>query len=526
MGLTAEILAATLRGRRRLLKGQTGRTADMLFAAWAVLVVFIRFTLNCALAVRELRAGSHAAGTAIAEFCQLHALGVAALFTFLAASLSLGTAGLDRRRLVLTPVPFARLLTVEIAGLLASPVSAVVLIFIFPAAAPLVFAARPLAGLASLLLCFAAAIGLGASLAVALSSSPRAGRIAGPLRGISAAVLVALVLANFDFAWKGGPVRLSVFMQWTLLDDGAGGGLLPLLRPWSPSAWIAARGVSAPAGLLLAGALAAAAVSLFALGFHRALRAAGRGARAGAGRLRLGAGLGVRRGWRPARAVFGGSMPAAMFRHELRALASRRASMAGAAAALACTAWTILSREASLNIPVFGAILALASLFPYASNLFGADGHALGRYLMASPDWGAVLACRNAAYGTAAVILVAPIAAAAAARISFAAACGVALTALLVASLHGLWGNVSSMILPSAEHGAKARPPAFANQVAHAAAWVVPLVLHRSVAPLGTAGYAAAAGACLAGAALLSAAMARRARRHLGDEVESILGRM
>lgn len=522
MGLSGEILAATLRSRRRGLKKQTSRTADMLFAAWAILVVFIRFTLNAALAVRELRTGSAPVGRALGEFCQLHVLGVAALFAFLVASLALGTSGLDKRRLVLSPVPFSRLLLAEIAGLLASPVSVVVAAFIVPAAAPLWFFPRPVAALAGLLLCFPAAVFLGAALAVALAASPRAAHLAGPLRGITVAVLIGLVLANFDFKWKAGPVSLSVFMQWTLLDDGAAGGLLPMLRPWSPSAWIAGRGVTGGVGVLLSAALLVVGVGLFGLSHHRALRAAGRGFRPASGVLPFGLGS-VRQ--RPPRVAQVG-LPATMLRHELRQLASRGASRTGLIVALAFCAWTLFSREATVNIPLLGAVLVLASLFPYASNLFGADGPALGRYLMASPDWGVVLASRNTAHAAAATVLLAPIIVATALRISPAAAGSVALSALLAAALHGLWGNVSSMILPSAQGGPRARPPAFANQLALLAVWGIPFVLHRSVARFATAGYAAATGACLLGAVILFAVMARRARLHFGEEVEAVLGRM
>jgi hypothetical protein len=494
----------------------------MLFAAWATLVVLIRFTLNCALAVRELRGGSRAVGLALAEFCALHALGVALLFSFLVSSLLLGTIGLDRRRLLLSPVSFPALMLSEIAGLLASPVSAIVLAFVVPAVVPLLLLPQPTLAVCALLASFAAAILIGSALSMAVSLSPRGRGVAGLFRGAFAAVLVTLVLANFDFQWKAGPISLFVFMKRTLLDDGAGRGLLAVLRPWSPSSWIAARGVSPAVGLLLSVGLAAASVALFGLLLSRALRAAGRGPQrelSRTGRKPRRVSTGARRS--PAASLF-----PALFSHELGLLASRGATRFGAFAAAGFAAWTLASREASVNIPLLGAILVLASLFPYASNLFGADAHALRRYVMLSPDWGAIFAARDAAYLTASAALLAPLVVVAAVRISGAAALSLALSALLVAVAHVLWGNVSSILLPSAEGGMGARPPGFANQVALLAAWGLPLALDRSLAPFGTPLYDTAAAACVLAGLLLGGIMLRRARKHFDKEVEGVLGRM
>lgn len=520
--MTGEILAATLRSRRRGLKRQTLRTADMLFAAWATLVVLIRFTLNCALAVRELRGGSRAVGLALAEFCALHSLGVALLFSFLVSSLLLGTIGLDRRRLLLSPVSFPALMLSEIAGLLASPVSAIVLAFVVPAVVPLLLLPQPTLAVCALLASFAAAILIGSALSMAVSLSPRGRGVAGLFRGAFAAVLVTLVLANFDFQWKAGPISLFVFMKRTLLDDGAGRGLLAVLRPWSPSSWITARGVSPAVGLLLSVGLAAASVALFGLLLSRALRAAGRGPQRESSRTRRKLGRVSTGAGRPLAA----SIFPALLSHELGLLASRGATRFGAFAAAGFAAWTLASREASVNIPLLGAILVLASLFPYASNLFGADAHALRRYVMLSPDWGAIFAARDAAYLAAAAALLAPLVVAAAVRISGSAAGSLALSALLVAVAHVLWGNVSSILLPSAEGGVGARPPGFANQVALLAAWGLPLALDRSLARFGTPLYDAAAAACVLAGFLLGGVMLRRAREHFDKEVEGVLGRM
>jgi hypothetical protein len=516
--MTGEILAATLRYRRRGLKRQTLRTADMLFAAWATLVVLIRFALNCALAVRELRGGSRAVGLALAEFCALHALGVALLFSFLVSSLLLGTIGLDRRRLLLSPVSFPALMLSEIAGLLASPVSALVTAFVVPAAVPLLLLPQPTLAVCALLASFAAAILIGSALSMAVSLSPRGRGVAGLFRGAFAAVLLTLVLANFDFQWKAGPISLFVFMKRTLLDDGAGRGLLAALRPWSPSSWIAARGVSPAVGLLLSVGLATASVALFGLLLSRALQAAGQGPRRESSRTSR----------KPGRVSAGArrSPATSLFSHELGLLASRGATRFGALAAAGFAAWTLASREASVNIPLLGAILVLASLFPYASNLFGADGYALRRYVMLSPDWGAIFAARNAACLAGSAALLAPLVVVAAVRISGAAALSLALSALLVAVAHVLWGNVSSILIPSAEGGTGAQPPGFANQVALLAAWGLPLALDRSLARFGTPLYDAAAGACVLAGVLLGGIMLRRAREHFDKEVEGVLGRM
>ncbi len=514
--MTGLLLSAARRARRRALKRQTARTADMLLAAWLTVVALIRFTLNETIAVRELSRGSALAGQALAEFSALHALGVALAFTFLVSSLSLGTTGLDKRRLVLSPVPFASTLLSELAGLLSSPVSAIVAAFLLPAAVPFAFFPHPVAAIASLLLCFAAALCIAASASTLLAASPRAGRVAGPLRIVFAVTMVGLVLANFDFQWKGGPVRMFVFTKGMLLDDGAGAGLLPRLRPWSPSAWIAGHGVRPAGGLLLSAGLAAAAAALFGLAVRVSLREAARGPRAAA------AG-GLPGGLRRRRPVPRGGAGQVMFVHELRSLAARGATLAGAAAALAVTAWTLFARDNAAAIPLFGAVLALASIFPYASNLFGRDGAALARYVMLSPDWGTVFASRSAAHVTAAAALVAPLAAASAARLGAAVALSVALATLLAAALHALYGIASSMLLPSAEAGH--RSPPFANQLAVVAAWAAPWALGRA-ARFGTAAYMLGAGACLAGAAVAWTAVVRRIRARFADDAEAVLERM
>jgi hypothetical protein len=515
VGLTGEIISATRRHRRRGLKRQTLRAADMLFAGWATLVVLIRFALNCALAVRELRGGSRAVGLALAEFCSLHALGVAVLLSFLGSSLSLGTATLDRRRLLLSSVPFPALFLAEIAGLFAGPASALGIAFIVPMVAALLLLPQPIVALFAFLACFAAAIALGGALSTAVSLGPRGLRPAGLVRGAFAAALVALVLANFDFQWKAGPVSLFVFTKRTLLDDGAGQGLLAILRPWSPSAWISASGISAVPGLLASAALAGASVALFGLLLSLSMRAAGHSP------------VLVRGSSRPrTRRPSSSSLFAALFSHELGLLASRGATRVGALAAAGFAAWTLASREASMNIPLLGAIVALAALFPYASNLFGADGQALRRYVLLSPDWGAVFAARNAASLTASAALLAPLTVAAAVRISLSAAVAFALCAALVAMLHILWGNFSSMLLPSIAGRTGARPPGFANQIALFAAWGLPLALDRSLARFGTRMFDAAAGAGLLACCLLYGIMLRRVREHFAKEVEGVLARM
>ena len=422
--------------------------------------------------------------------------------------------GLDRRRLILTPASFTSLYLAELAGLLSSPVSAIVAAFIVPAVLPLAFLPHPALAIPSFLLCFAAAILVGSALSTLLSTGPRSAGIAAPFRIAFAAVMIGLVLANFDFQWKDGRVSLFVFMQRSLLDDGAGSGLLPLLRPWSPSAWIAARGLSGWAGLLLSAALAVAAAAFLALAMRTALAAAAAGPRESS--------LSARRRSGP---VPRGTPGAVLLAHELRRLSSRGPTRFGAAAAVGVAAWTLLARDVSASMPMFGVVIALAALFSFASNIFGPDGPALRRYLMLSPDWGAVFASRNGAYGVTAAAFLLPLAAAAAIRISPGAAACVLLTGLLVAMIHCLWGNVSSMLLPSAEAGPRARAPAFANQVALLAAWAIPFALHRSLR-FGTPAYALAAGGCLLGAAILYAVMLARVRGHFAEDAEAVLARM
>jgi hypothetical protein len=54
---TRAILAATRLSRRRLVKLRAPRAADMMLQSWLVLVVFVRFAVNCAAAARELARG-------------------------------------------------------------------------------------------------------------------------------------------------------------------------------------------------------------------------------------------------------------------------------------------------------------------------------------------------------------------------------------------------------------------------------------------------------------------------------------
>jgi hypothetical protein len=282
------------------------------------------------------------------------------------------------------------------------------------------------------------------------------------------------------------------------------------------------------AGLLASTALAGASVALFGLLLSLAMRAAGHGAASGP---RRGARRELGRERRKPKWAAAGTRPgarlfSALFSHELGLLASRGATRFGALAAAGFAAWTLASREASMNIPLLGAIVALAALFPYASNLFGADGQALRRYVLLSPDWGALFAARNAASLAASAALLAPLIVAAAVRISISAAVAFTLCAALVAMLHILWGNFSSMLLPSIAGRTGARPPGFANQIALFTAWGLPLALDRSLARFGTRLFDAAAGAGMLACCLLYGIMLRRVQEHFAEEVEGVLGRM
>ncbi len=182
----------------------------------------------------------------------LHFLVIAFLLPLLSSTLSLGAAGLDRKRLTLGGISFGSIALVELAALFTHPVTWITFLFIVPAALPL--ATMPFSGfsIAALVVVFFAALLAAQALGNILATSRRAHRISGAFRFIFTAALLVLVASNADFTWDAGTVRISLFQHPTLLTDGAGNGLLFLFRPWSPSVWIFRGWVVPSAALLIA----------------------------------------------------------------------------------------------------------------------------------------------------------------------------------------------------------------------------------------------------------------------------------
>lgn len=125
------------------MKLRSPRSADMMLQAWLMVAVFARFAANCALSWRELARGTPAVGNALAEFSMLHFLLVAFLLSFLSSVLSLGAAGLDRRRLALCGVRVSLFLPAELVTLVTWPMTFVIAAFLVPAAFPLLRLVRP-----------------------------------------------------------------------------------------------------------------------------------------------------------------------------------------------------------------------------------------------------------------------------------------------------------------------------------------------------------------------------------------------
>ncbi len=513
MGIVRELLSATARHRRRGLKEETLRKGDMFIAAWLTAAVFIRFAVNVSFAMREIGSGKREAGLAIAEFNMLHFLVVTFLLTFLVSSLFLGSMGLDRRRLGSSPVGFPKLLLAEIAGLLFNPMGAVVLPFVFPAVLQLLILPRPPAAVATLLACFLSVYLMAWALSAALSLNPSIRRATGSLRVVFTAVMLGLLLANFDFQWKDGGVKLFLFQHPFLLADAAGGGLLSLLRPWSPSAWImgAARDPMSAPWPLFAAAAVVAAMGLSALASHGtyalALRQREEGRASGRRRGLLGR----------------GGLFRVLFSKEISYLLGSMGIRFGACAAAACSLWLMAAREPTVNIAILGAFLVLAAGFPYPSNLFGHDGAAVRRYALASLDWGTLFLAKNIAYVAMTAAPLALLSLAAAIRASAAESLSLALTAAVLLALCVLWGNLSSILVPSA---AGRRDGVFANQLFPVAVWAAPFFIGRSIAGFTTAAYRFVMLGCLLLSLIMYARMWRRISLHFDSEVEKLIGRL
>ncbi len=513
MGIVRELLSATARHRRRGLKEETLRKGDMFVAAWLTAAVFIRFAVNVSFAMREIGSGKREAGLAIAEFNMLHFLIVTFLLTFLVSSLFLGSMGLDRRRLGSSPVGFPRLFLVELSGLFFNPMNAAILPFAVPAVLQLLILPRPPAAVATLLACFLTVYLMAWTLSTVLSLSPPINRSAGFLRILFTAVMLALLLANFDFQWKDGGVKLFLFQHPLLLADAAGGGLLSRLRPWSPSAWImgAARDPMSAPWPLFAAAAVVAALGLSALASHSAYAIAPR-------QREEGRASGRRRGLLGRAGLF-----RVLFSKEISYLLGSMGIRLGALAAVTCSLWLLATKEPTVNIAILGAFLVLAAGFPYPSNLFGHDGAAVRRYALASLDWGTLFLAKNIAYLAVTAAPLALVSLAAAIRASMAESLSLALTAAILLCFYVLWGNLSSVLVPEA---AGRRDGVFANQLFAVGIWAVPFFVNRSVAGFTTAAYRFVMLGCLLLSCFMYALMWRRISLHFDSEVEKLIGRL
>ncbi len=513
MGIVRELLSATARHRRRGLKEETLRKGDMFFAAWLTAAVFIRFAVNVSFAMGEIGSGKWEAGLAIAEFNSLHFLVVTFLLTFLVSSLFLGSMGLDRRRLGSSPVGFPKLFLAELIGLFFNPMGAVVLPFAVPAVLELLILPHPPAAVATLLACFLAVYLMAWTLSTALSLRPSINRSAGFLRIAFTAVMLGLLLANFDFQWKDGGVKLFLFQHPILLAGAGGGGFLPSLRPWSPSAWImgAAQDPMSAPWPLFAAAAAVAALGLSALASHGANAMAPRQREAG-------------RASRRRRGLLGrGGLFRVLFSNEISYLLGSMGIRLSWCAAAACSLWLLAAREPTVNIAILGAFLVLAAGFPYPSNLFGHDGAAVRRYALASLDWGTLFLAKNIAYVAVTAAPLALVCLAAAIRASAAEGLSLALTSAVLLALSVLWGNLSSILVPSASGR---RDGVFANQLFPIAVWAVPFLVNRSVAGFATASYRFVMLGCLLLSCIMYALLWRRISLRFDFEVEKLIGRL
>lgn len=505
MGEVRDLLRATRTSRRRMMKIREPRGADMMLYAWLVVVILIRFSLNCAIAVRQLHAARFDVGSAITEFSMLHLLLIVFLLTFLSSTLSLGAGNLDRGRLALLGVPTLTVVRAQFAALISSPLSGVAFLFALPAAAPLFFLPHPAASLAALLLCFAAALLAGAALGNGLARSPGAHRVAGAFRFVFAAVMLGLVAANFDFQWSDGAVTLFVFQKGLLLSDTQGGGLLSRLRPESPSAWIL-NGWLAPSALLAV--LMLVAYALASAGMPR------QGGTMAAGNMRSGSSK------QPSKPV---GIAATLFRHELRHAAARPSGFGAVALGLAFALFLVLTPHPTIGLGILDGVFVLLTGFSAVSNSFGYDGGALRRYALLNPGADIIFWAKNRAWLILMGMALVPGLAVLAARTSptLAGSLSVGMLAVLVASV--LWGNLSSLLFPIVQGGG--RQPAFANQLAPFVLCAIPWALHAWVAPLGSAGFAVACIAFCGIAAIIYARFLKRIAGSFDAEVESTLAR-
>jgi hypothetical protein len=328
-------------------------------------------------------------------------------------------------------------------------------------------------------------------------------RISGAFRLIFTGALLGILFSNPDFQWTSDSVRIFLFQHPMLLLDEARGGFLGALGSWSPSVWIFHGWVAAAVASMIA------ALGLYVLSLRGMFDAAG----------------GVRspRPYTKVERVRGTSVAAVIYRHELRYLASSPGGVVAMGAGIAAGAWLLGSRHPSTAISLFGGFLALAAAFAYPANTFGHDGHALRRYALLGPDWGLVFAAKNRAWLTVMGVSLALPIASDAARVSVASGVSLLLAAGLVLALAIVWGNVSSMLLPS-RHGT-GQAPAFVNQIAPFGLCALPLGIHLAATRFGSITFDVAVGGGLVAAIALYAFLLRRISRSFDADVENVLAR-
>jgi hypothetical protein len=505
---TRAILTATRLSRRRLMKLRAPRAADMMLQSWLVLVVFVRFAANCAAAARELARGGDIVGPALARFTLAHFVLVAFLLSFLSAALSLGAAGLDRRRLLLTGVRARAEVAAEILALATWPMTAVIAAFLVPAAFVALRLPRPVAAAAGLVLVFLSALLLGALLGVAVTLLRAWRRLGGGFRFVFVAALIGLVLSNFDFDWSAGEVRILVFQHPVVLRDASGAGLLGVLSGWGPWSWIA-DGRWFPCAVLALVSLAACA--------------------AGAGRALVRAGaLDSSTETAPGRALRARGRRATLVSGELRRIAFSGVGAAAVATGFGGAAWLAATAQPAAGIPLLGGFILLAAGFGTAANVFGADGGAVRRYALAGLAWHRIYLARNTAWLAVMGAGYVPLLAAAIVRLG--AAPGLSVFAVfvlwLVASV--AWGNLASLVFaaPMARRRTPREGPPFVNQAAPFALAAVVLGVHDMVAPFGAPGFIATVFGLAVAAAILAVLYLRRVARAFDDEVEGLLERL
>ena len=208
--------------------------------------------------------------------------------------------------------------------------------------------------------------------------------------------------------------------------------------------------------------------------------------------------------------------------YEIGLLKSTTGVQLGAIVSTGFAVWLLATREASPLIPLLGAVITLALGFSYASNLFGHDGHALRRYILLTPDWAGLFSAKNLAFCLVTVAELVPLVLAAIIRLPPASTLSLLGSTILVILLLILWGNISSMLFPSAG----SREGVFMNQVAPLAAWGAPFAIHRSIAAFGSMLFLAAVCAGAICCFALYRLMLRGISSHFEEEAGAVLERM